>query len=1206
MPRIFIWVCALLLAALPVANGQSVTGRISGTVTDETGAVVPGATIRLTSDLTTQGSAVTTDSNGSFVFADLVPGYYSVHIAQPGFKGYDQKGINVGAQQRVDLHDIKLGVGDVSTSVEVEAAAARVATDSSDRAVQIPRAIIESTEVKGRDYLGLLRVLPGAQATDTNDKPGFKMSGAAINGGAGVLPIVLDGVVSQDSGGLGTTAYLAPSIDAIGEVRIMVANYNAEYGSRAGGQLNVFFKNGTSQFHGSAYFFWRHEGLDANEWFNNKVSAAIPLYRYQDAGGTIGGPLIIPGTRFNKGRTKLFFFFSEEYLHSTVTQPNLPSGAPSLNQYNMPTAAERSGDFSQTLTSTGVLIPIKDPTTGAPYPGNRMPLSQLNPIGVAMMNLFPLPFTSDPTGLRQYNAFYQFARPNSQEDRVLRLDYNLGSKTVSYLRLLQHYQTDRGQGAYGLSALGSYYTSLNGGWGQFATNWDIPSAGFSLPVVRTIRPNLINETTFGINRAHQIASALNPASAAALNNLPLAGANGQPFSLASFYPSNILNLRPDVSFAAISAQSPGQAVTNPPFFGFTNRWPFNGTDQLTSVTNNVTWVTGRHSVKVGAYFERVARNVSVYETYNTEGIYFFGTDGANPNDTGYPYSNLLYGDVQGYGQDNKRQVNHARYSQFEWFAQDTWKVGRRVTLDLGVRFQLMQPTYSVGATLGLFSGSAYSPSKSGQLLFPAMVNGQKVAINPQTGKTYPAGRIGLFDPASYPSAGDPYSGMVQYNSKFFHTPPPQIGPRAGFAWDVFGNGKMAIRGGFGIFYDRAYGVDVIGAASAGIGPMAAPPAFQSAVVFNTTFSSLLSAQNFYAPQNVDAGSQNLKQPTIYQWSFGVQRDVGSGIIVEAAFVGNVLHHGFGTLYNAAAIPPGTTWTPQGGPNPKYFDPTSSGGGTGGFYNVNLITSMVAYPYASIPSFTSKGASHYDSLQVQVNRHFGTRLQFAANWTWSKNITYSPAQWVNDSITRNVSGRPQAVNATFGWQLPSGSRIWRNFLTKGVLDGWHLNGVVSLFAGTPMTINCTVVSAPIGWPTGIPSNTGIPQRCQMVGPLWLPAGATPPSTTESRLWYPFNSASFVLPPATTRGLGTTPPTLTYGPGFENFDLSIFKEFRIMEGRSLEFRAEAFNAFNHFNPSNPNTTLNINYASGVNTNSTFGVITTAQNLSRRGVLSLKFRF
>jgi len=199
------------------------------------------------------------------------------------------------------------------------------------------------------------------------------------------------------------------------------------------------------------------------------------------------------------------------------------------------------------------------------------------------------------------------------------------------------------------------------------------------------------------------------------------------------------------------------------------------------------------------------------------------------------------------------------------------------------------------------------------------------------------------------------------------------------------------------------------------------------------------------------------------------------------------------------------------------------------------------PYAGLPSYASKGEAYYDSLQVQVNRHLGRRLQFAADWTWSNKIQYSPRQWIDDRITKNLSDRQQAVNATFAWQLPDGSRVWQNSIMKGL---------------------------------------GI--------------------STE---WHPFNPASVVLPPSTSLGLGNTPPTLTFGPGFENIDLSISKEFRIKERRSLEFRAEAFDALNHFNPSNPNTTLNLNYTTGANTNSTFGVITTAQNLSRRGFLSLK---
>jgi hypothetical protein len=1076
-----------------------------------------------------------------------------------------------------------------------------VETDSSDRSVLITRAIVEDTPIRGRDYLGILRGLPGVAATTTNDQPGYKSSGPAINGGNGQFVIALDGIIAQDAGALGTTGSMAPNIDAIGEVQVLTSNFRAEYGTRGGGQFNVSIKSGTNQFHGSAYYFMRHEEFNANEWFNNKTRVAKPLYRYQNPGGTIGGPVIIPGLNFNKDRTKLFFFFSDEYLHTRVPNP--------IVNYTLPTALEKGGDFSQTVTSTGVAIPIKDPTTGLQFTGNKVPPSRINPTGAAMLNLFPLPFTTDPTGARQYNSIYQWVKDQPSQDRILRLDYNLGAKTISYLRLLQHLQVQQGYGAFALGNLGSSFTNTNGGWGQYQASFSVPSAGISATVVRTIRPTLINETTFGINRSFQKAGIPDPDAYAKENNLPLKGLDGQPISLPSFFHANVLNDLPNLVFTTNGAQSAGQVVTNPPGFTFPTRWPFIGTDQLTSVTDNLTWVRGTHSLKFGGYFEHVSRNVSVYATYDVGGTYWFGSDTSNPGDTGYAYSNLLLGTVQAYGEDNKKQINHARYTNYSWFAQDTWRISKRLTLDYGIRFQVIQPAYSSDATLGLFASSAYNATQSGQLLFPAVINGQKVAVNPKTGGTYGLARAALFDPASFPASGSPYSGIVQYNSKFFNRSPVQYGPRIGLAWDVFGNGRTAIRSGFGILYDLPYGVDTIGASNSGIGPLAAPPAFQSPIFYNTTFANLLNTQAFFGPQSVDAGSQNLKIPSVYQWSFGVQQGLGHGIILDAAYIGNVLHHGFQSTWDGNAIAPLTTWSPASGPNPKYLDPTSSGGGTGAFYTANLIRALVGYQgYGSIVTFTSNGESYYDALQVQINRRFGSSLQFAANWTWSKDLTYTRAQFVPDYLTKNVSAgnRPQAVNITVGYRLPDASRFWKNIVTHEVLDGWNINGVGSFFSGTPMSVTCTPVSAPIGWPTGIPGNTGIPQRCQMTGNLWLPSGTAPPSTTDNRLWYPFNPASFSLPPASTLGLGNEPPTLTYGPGFENIDFSLFKEFEIRERKTLEFRAEAFNLLNHFNPANPNTTLMLNYATGANTNANFGVITTAQNQARHMVLSLKLRF
>ena len=1193
----------LLLAAMLTANGQSITGRISGVVTDPTGAVVPEAPVQLTYELTQQARSFRTGQNGSFTFTNLLPGTYSLSITLPGFSAYGQKNINVGAQENVDLHEIRLTIGEVTTTIEVQAEAARVATDSSDRSVLVGANTINNLPMRGRDYLGLMNTMPGVQATSTNDRPGWNASAAAFNGGnSGQMLITLDGIANQNSGysASNTAGYISPSPDAINEVKVVVTNFNAEYGQRSGGQYNVSIKSGSANFHGTAYYVWRHEQFNANEWFNNKKSLAKPIYRFQNPGGTIGGPVLIPGTSFNKSRTKLFFFFSYDYLHSTVTRGPY--------SYNMPTLLERTGDFSQTVTSTGVPIAIHDPTTGVQYTGNKIPDSQITPAGRAIMKLFPTPFTTDPTGQRQYNAQYQWTGDKPHSDKILRLDYYLGSKTTSFMRLIQDYENENGVGAL----LGAPTSAR---WGQFRSQFPAHSAGAVLTVIRAFRPNLVNEFTFGVNSENNYTSPMDSVEFTAFNTLPNLKdpATGQVVSLPHIFNGNYMNLIPNINFGTLNAQSAGQSVTNPPGFAWDSRWPHGGKDTIYNVLDNVSWVKARHSIKVGFYFEWCSRPVSVYSTYNTAGTYYFGTDGANPNDTGYAYSNLLTGAVQSYGEDNIKQINHARYNQVEWFAQDSWKVARRLTIDVGMRFQIIQPAYSAGATLGLFDPKAYDPSKSGQLLFPAVVQGKNVSMNPKTAATYLYARRGFFDPASYPANGLPYSGIVQYDSKFFKTPPVLLSPRFGFALDVFGDGKTALRGGFGVFYDRPYGVDVIGATGSGIGPMAAPPNFLAPTFYNTTISGLQTAQAWYGAQRMMGGARDYPNPTLYSWSFGIQRNLGGGIILDVAYVGNTSLYGFRTSTNDAnAIAPLTTWTPTGGPNgtpnPAYFDPTSKGG-TGAFYVADLIRAMIGYQgYSTINTYTSEGRTNYNALQVQLNRQFGKTVQFSANYTWAKALQYTRQQWVPDEKNVN-STRPHAVNASFGWSVPGGSRLWTNFLTKGALDGWRLNGQVALFTGTAMTINCSAQSAPIGWPNGTPTG-GVPMRCWMVDPtmagLWLPAGAAPPSTAETGLWYPFNASNFVLPPGSTLGYGNTPLTLTYGPGFENIDLALSKEFRVSEGKSFEFKAEAFNALNHFNPSNPNTSLTRNYATGANTNANFGVITTAQNTARRMALTLRFRF
>jgi len=1228
--RQIVGVISLLLATLPAVNAQSVTGQISGVAVDPAGAVIPGAVAQLTHDLSQTVRKFTTESNGSFIFTGLIPGTYSLRVTQPGFKVSDQKNIVVAAQERVDLHEVRMEVGEVTSTVEVQSNAVHVATDSSDRSVAINLLQIQDTPTRGRNPVSLIMTLPGVQSTASNDYRGWNGGGIpGVNGGRqGQIILNMDGAASQDSGNL-NTGYINPSIDAIGEVKLLVSNYTAEYGGRTAGQLTVTTKNGTPQFHGTGYDYYRHESLNANEFFNNKTNVPRARYRYQNFGGTIGGPLIIPGTRFNKARQKLFFFFSYDKLYNSTT---------SFATYTMPTALEKTGDFSKTVTTTGVQVPIFDPLTQTPFPGNIIPQNRISPQGQAMLNLFPdanaAGLALDPTGNRQYNFRYPQQQLRPLDDKILRVDYNLSSKATAYVRMLQDYQAQNG---YNVTV-----GPPGGAWGQFPASYHVQSTGALGTLVYTFSPTLINELSWGINRGKQGVDPLSDASANpntsgvrlyAQSLLPLKDVNGNALTLPRINAAsaNYLNLLPAVNFGLpsnYSAQSAGQGITNVPTFSLDSRWPFTGTDQLQTLQDKITWVKGSHTFKAGFYLEKMARNVSVYSVYNAAGTYYFGTDRANPLDTNYPYANAMVGSIFAYGDDNTKLVNHARYTQIEWYLQDTWKVSRRLTLDYGARFYRVGDLNSKGANLGLFNAASYDPNKVGQLLYPGCSvavttatcpTANKIAVNPKTGAVFPYVRQGTFDTSSYPSNALPYSGIKYYDTHFWNVAPIQVSPRVGFAWDVFGDGKTALRGGFGITTGRNWTVDYIGALAAGQGPMMVPPTFLAPTVVYTSFAGLAGAQSVFTPQNLIGGSPNEIPQSTYNWSFGVQRELPWHLIADVSYVGNALRNGYGQMYDSNAVAPLTTWKPSGCANPiqggcpqaQFIDPTSNPANPG-FYSTNLIRAMTNYAgIGNILDFTNGWTNNYNSLQMQLNRRYG-RTQWNFNYTFSRTITYNNDssttlwQFVDQQLTKNVVNRRHAINFNFGYDLPEvGRRMGNHAIAKAVLDGWHINGNGSIYAGTPYTVTCSSTGAPSQYWTGTPT-AYLPFRCQMGSQIYTTDGSLPSKTEDPRLQVPLNVANFTLPSANSLGIGNTPPTLFYGPWLWNMDLSLAKMTRIAEGKTLELRIETFNTFNHFNPNNPNSALNLNFATGANSTAAFGTITGAQVQSRKVALSARFRF
>ncbi|HTF69084.1 MAG TPA: carboxypeptidase regulatory-like domain-containing protein, partial [Edaphobacter sp.] len=677
--HVFIWICIIVLPGQPLC-GQGLTGQLSGTIADSSGGAVPGATVRATSSETGQQRSATTDTEGRFTFTELLPGNFTVSVEVGGFKKAEQS-VRVSATERVTLPAIVLQVGSLDQTVAVRGEVASVQTESSERSGLITSREMQELPLKGRSYMGTMRLIPGIIDTANRESPGWNdLVGITINGTrAGSVNLTIDGITSLDTGSQ-QGPYLAPSIDAVSEVKVLLSNYQAEYGRSSGGTINTITKSGTKDLHGGLYYFLRNEDLNANEFFNNKNRSPRPQYRYNNPGYFIGGPVVFPHLNFNRNHDKLFFFWSQDFLPLTT-----PSGIQTLT---MPTALERQGNFSQ----SGVTV--RDPTNGQPFANNIVPANRIDPNGQKLLDLFPLPNASGPGG--QYNWTGVSVNKQPRRDSILRGDYNINPNTTFYVRLIQDYQASNG-GYQLLAGLGG---ATN--WPQLPIAYEIHSAGLVSTLIHTFSPTVVNELTFGVNRASQTVSALTQADLAANTR------SGVGLTIPQFYPgANPLNLIPNASFG-------GGNIPNVPGLTIEGRYPFFGTNNIWNYSDNLSMVRGEHNLKFGAFLERSTRNAARATNFN--GLFSFNRDALNPLDTGYSYSNALLGVVDAYTESNGHPGAHGRYINLEWFAQDTWKAAKRLTIDAGVRFYFIQPTLSANDTLAAFDLSAYSSSAQPPLI----------------------------------------------------------------------------------------------------------------------------------------------------------------------------------------------------------------------------------------------------------------------------------------------------------------------------------------------------------------------------------------------------------------------------------------------------------------------------------------------------------
>ncbi len=796
-----------LAGAMDRANAQGLSGQIGGSVIDGSGAAIPGATVSVRNTTTAVTRETTTDGEGLFVFTNLFAGTYDLRVTLTGFRTHEKKAVVLTATERVAVPPVVLEVGGVEEVVTVEASALHAQAQSGERSGTIRADEIEGTQLRGRDFLGLLQGMPGVVDTNVRNAPGWNaFLGTQINGLSDqLMGMSYDGVSSKDTG-FGAANYVTPSLDSISEVKIQTSNYQAEYGRAGGANIIVVTKSGSSRFSGSAAYFKRHEGLTTNPWDRRRTCDATggtsplcekPRYRYDNSAFTLGGPVLIPGSEFNDTRDKLFFFYSLDLL---------PRTDPFLVSSTMPSALERNGDFSQTRNNAGQLRFIRNPFSGLPcnvntggagcFANNVIPQNMIHPMGRQMLNLFPLPdpaLVNNPVTQGEYN--YQFAGDTEKlrRDHVVRADWNIRPGTTFYTRV-QIGKEVFGRGQYNATAP-ALIAGAGMGFPWSNGSYDINTSGYVATLTHTFSSTTVLEVIAGTNWAEQDVYPLEQSDWDALDYR-----NHLPGHRQFFTENNPNHILPDMTFAGANALPMTRGIA----IGQGQSFPWLATNDTHNLSVNLTHLRGKHNMKVGFFYERTGRPGPLS---SNAGTYNFNSDAANPLDTNLGWANAMLGHLNTYTESNNNQRSMPAFNQPEFFLQDNWRISRQFTLDLGVRFSHIGAVYDRDRDIGWFDPSAWNPANAVELWQPHCANGvfpctgaNRVALNPATGETRPSPWIG----AVIAGSGDINNGTV-FGKEIPDTFPKagiKTAPRIGFGWDVFGDGKTAVRGGFGTSYNR--------------------------------------------------------------------------------------------------------------------------------------------------------------------------------------------------------------------------------------------------------------------------------------------------------------------------------------------------------------------------------------------------------------------
>jgi outer membrane receptor protein involved in Fe transport len=1141
MRKFGVAVAALVLLCLGTVLGQT-SASLSGTVRDATGAVIPGASVVLTEPSRSVRLETITTDEGTFTFPTLQPGVYTVTVEMAGFQQVAKQGIIVGTGEKQSAGTIVMQIGEVTSTIQVlaDASQLQIRTRSGEQAEMVTGRQVRELAINGRNYLDLVKLVPGVVSTGN-----FQVAGP---GGFGNISVngtrmnqhnlTIDGSTNVDTGSNGTQ-HVALNLDTIEEFKVLTSNYQAEYGRSGGGDIKITTRSGTNQFHGSAYLFHRHEGLNANSYFNTLDGNSRSLYRYNYFGYTVGGPVNLPSKYF---RDRMFFFWSQDWAEQL-----LPATA---RQVRVPTAAELAGNFSQTRDGNGNLITVKDPTTGQPFPNGQIPSNRFNESGLNILKLFNK-HENQAERLPLYNHNSQSSANYPRRQYTVRLDYNLTDNTRVFARYTQ--DSDEQVLPYGV------------GWTS-GQNFPLtptvfkqgPAKNAALNITTVLSPTMTNEFVFGPSQNNLTLDPVDP-SAATFAGIGLKFTPPFPYS-----PHQFVNFEfggvPNQTFAAITNYS---------------QFPYKNSNTTFDFYDNFSKIKGNHALKFGVYVQRQRKDQAAGDSMRIN----FNTNVNNPLDAGHPYANALLGNFNWLRAPN-REIGQGQYrsTNFEWYVQDNWRATNRLTLDYGIRFSYIGPQYDARDQDRYFDPNSWDPSKAVRLYMrEASGRAYDPAKPDELLPGYLVGRI-------VPGSGDPFNGMRGPDDGWyrggFKARAPQIGPALGFAWDMFGTSKTVLRGGYRVAYDRVSGNTSIFPA-VGQPPVFLNPQFDFGnldVVGSVTEVLLAPASGVHS---VDTSG---KIPMVQSFSMQIQQQVGLDSVLSVGYVGTLSTHlwqrenlnysPYHTLFQKEAQDP--SQSVYGGVVPDVEPGLPQVYADAGF-NFSGRYALPAWALRRYPGYNDigfrgpSGSSNYHSMQVTLQRRYGHALTYGLAYTWSKAMSTAngDGDYTNPVCARCYDYRRASFDRThnlainYVWLLPKASEKlpFQNFLTRGILDNWQLSGINIFMSGQPEEVTI-----------GIP-NVNMNQRITgswTEGPRAVLVADPQPQKSHTA-WFDYNA--FRLP--NIGDIGPWSRTYIERPGILSTDLSVFKNFPAGESRNLQFRLEMFNVFNKpvFSDANRGLTFNI---------------------------------